>query len=182
MTPTNYIAAERSFKTLTQLKVGDKVKVIRTAKDRELGWSNSWNKTSMDKQVGKTLKVASGGFASEGSGIYCNDGYYYPFFCLEVLKTSAPDVQIKLESGSYTATIVGGVGSIKVGCQTLSPAMVDRLYKASMDARKGVAEVDKEPAITAKKKKAPKKVPAKKVPAKKAPAKKKAAARRSIFD
>ncbi len=62
------------------IKVGDHVKVTRTAGDFEAGWDNSWTR-EMDEQVMETLQVI---YIGKGkSGIELSDGYRYPFFVLE---------------------------------------------------------------------------------------------------
>lgn len=155
MTKSNYLAAENSFRTLTNLKVGDTVKVLRKCKNREHGWQNGWNETFMDDTVGKTFTVSK--FSTDGYGIYLSNMYYYPFFALQVMEQK--NVEIKISS-SYTATIYGGSGDMKVGCQEIPFALVEKLYKASVAARKPVTP-------TKEKKVATKKVSAKKTTSKK---------------
>jgi protein involved in polysaccharide export with SLBB domain len=67
------------------LKVGDKVRILRKAKDFEMGWATNWP-SSMDIYIGETGKV---------DDTYCNsilvltkDGikWHFPFFVLEKIE------------------------------------------------------------------------------------------------
>lgn len=64
------------------IKAGNTVKVLRIAKDFEMGWENVWEE-SMDDKVGNTDTV---NVIQEGDGFFLSDGYYYPFFVLEKIK------------------------------------------------------------------------------------------------
>ena len=73
---------------LSGLKVGDRVRITRTAKIHEGGWNNSWIK-EMDKYVGKEGIVLS--IASNTSGIEVDtvgelEGCQYPYFVLEKIE------------------------------------------------------------------------------------------------
>lgn len=63
------------------LKEGDKVVILRTAKDRENGWPNNWCDT-MNNKVGQMHTVDS---ASE-TGVRLSCGYQWPYFVLGVVK------------------------------------------------------------------------------------------------
>jgi len=67
------------------IQVGDTVKVLRKAKDYEMGWNNRWSDFMV---VGQTLKVAD--ISEDGiklAGNFANIARYrYPFFVLEVVK------------------------------------------------------------------------------------------------
>lgn len=68
---------------------GDFAKVIRSAKDHESGWGNSWT-TEMDRAIGGTFEVLG---SDDGNGVMLEDGMdnaSYPFFVLE--KTTGPAV------------------------------------------------------------------------------------------
>jgi hypothetical protein len=110
-----YIAAQKAWLEMTGLKVGDKVKVNRKAKDYEFGWNNGWW-TEMDNMVGEetTIKEVGDSFGlclkktayySSGSGI----AYYYPFFVLEPIQEepslSGSVVEVKVNGKTYKATI-----------------------------------------------------------------------------
>ena len=67
-----------------ELKVGDKVKILRKVVDYEDGWGTVWP-GSADTWVGKTGKIIEDG---EGSGFKVfleekNDCWYFPYFVLE---------------------------------------------------------------------------------------------------
>ena len=67
-----------------KFKVGDKVKVLRKAKDHEGDWVDTWN-ADMDTSVGKTLEVIN---INKGLHEYeLRDGlvnFGYPEFILEL--------------------------------------------------------------------------------------------------
>ena len=67
-----------------ELKIGDKVKVLRIAETKENGWWTSWNNLAMDKYVGQILTYQQD---LGGIGFRCKsqDGecYNYPYFVLE---------------------------------------------------------------------------------------------------
>ena len=66
------------------LKVGDKVKVTRAAKDFEKGWSDFWISPDMDKFIGKivTISKINGTFGIN----FKETDYNFPFFVLEKVK------------------------------------------------------------------------------------------------
>lgn len=80
------------------LQVGDKVRVIRPAHDRELGWSNSWNGDGgMDDSIGE-IGIIMGLWGGTGTGVQISfpnapeaSGFGYPFFILELVEP-APEV------------------------------------------------------------------------------------------
>lgn len=61
------------------IKVGNKVKVLRKARDYTRGWSTCWV-PDMDKSVGKVLRVT---VKRDERGLELSDGYWYPFFVLK---------------------------------------------------------------------------------------------------
>lgn len=75
--------AYREMEKASGIKEGDTVKVLRTAKNSEMGWRNSWT-SHMTRTVGKTLTVESIGVGN--SGIWLEGSCNYPFFVLEVVK------------------------------------------------------------------------------------------------
>lgn len=63
------------------LKIRDKVKVTRSAKDHEKGWMNTWE-FQMHDYIGKTFKI----FDIGTYGIVFEEqeyGYRFPYFVLE---------------------------------------------------------------------------------------------------
>ena len=69
------------------LKVGDWVKVIRTAKDFENDWVTAWCK-SMNDYVGKIFQIHD--ICHKGI-LFKEDGYKFPYFVLE--KTEKPETK-----------------------------------------------------------------------------------------
>jgi hypothetical protein len=76
------------------IEVGDTVKVLREAKNYEMGWSYVWVIT-MNEFIGNELKVIS---LDNVAGIQLSNDYYFPFF---VLKLTRKAKKINL-NGSYT--------------------------------------------------------------------------------
>ena len=79
------------------IEVGDTVKVLRKAKDNEMGWKDLWN-FKMDSIVGEEAKVES----LDGNGIYLhfNDTHkrwWFPFFVLEIVKKKSKKKTVTLE-------------------------------------------------------------------------------------
>jgi hypothetical protein len=71
------------------IEVGDIVKVLRIAKDYEMGWSSFWKK-GMDGYVGKTFTVSR---IRPGNGIFTSHGsWWFPFFVLELV-SKKPEVK-----------------------------------------------------------------------------------------
>jgi hypothetical protein len=104
------------------IEVGDTVKVLRKAKDYEMGWSNSWV-GCMDVLVGETFKVKFSG----GGGVQLSNDYCVPFFVLELVSKSPKVVKVKLNE-NHTAEV--SKDGIKVGCQTFPIGIVEELEKA----------------------------------------------------
>ena len=75
------IAVPKTYAELQEesgLKVGDWVKVIRTAKDFENDWVTAWCK-SMDDYVGKVFQIHD--ICHKGI-LFKEDGYKFPYFVL----------------------------------------------------------------------------------------------------
>jgi len=73
---------KKAFKVLgkeSNIKKGDTVKVLRTAKNYEMGWNDSW-RWEMNEYVNKEFKVAE---ILKGS-VRLND-FWFPFFVLEII-------------------------------------------------------------------------------------------------
>lgn len=78
---SSYIEGQKAFIRKYKLKVGSKVKVIRSAESRTDGWHNSWV-SEMTDTIGKVLTIGSVNENSD-SGIYLSEiGCSYPFFVL----------------------------------------------------------------------------------------------------
>lgn len=125
---TVYKACQAAFVKATNLKVGDTVKVLRTAKTDEFGWDNAWV-SSMNACVGKQFTV----YSVDGDGIGLDDGSHcsYPFFVLEKQKSNPMPTPIPLNSsGGYKASF-NADRSINVGCQKISFETLERIYTAA---------------------------------------------------
>ena len=68
--------------------VGDTVRVLRKAQDKEMGWGTVWA-SPMDKSIGQTLIVGSI-YGRRGFGCI-PDGYVFPFFVLELIRKAEPE-------------------------------------------------------------------------------------------
>ena len=80
----DYAAAQREFVRFHDLKVGDKVKILRTSTQGELGWQAGWH-PDMNDRVGETLpmrRITPDGIVVIGNGA----SWKYPFFVLEKIK------------------------------------------------------------------------------------------------
>jgi hypothetical protein len=96
---------------LSGLKVGDKVKILRSYKEDEMGAYCCFT-PSMREEVGQEGVIT----AIFSRGVKVN-GWLWPFFVLE--KLEEPPVEVKLNS-EYTAIVAGDRETVKVGCQTFS--------------------------------------------------------------
>ena len=65
-------------------KVGDKVRVTRIAEDVEDGWGACWA-TGMDQTVNQVFKINMDG---REDGFFLSNGFYYPYFVLELASKS----------------------------------------------------------------------------------------------
>jgi hypothetical protein len=67
------------------IKVGDKVKVLRRAENYEGGWGTFWSLSEQDKTIGKVYEIEHVGTYSVAlrmrKGMLC-----YPYFVLELVK------------------------------------------------------------------------------------------------
>jgi hypothetical protein len=85
--PRKFNYADRQEKS--GFKVGDMVKVLRTAKDYERGWGTCWLSPSMDVAVNRVFTITEINYehgmrlVSFGSGYENASGFWYPFFILK---------------------------------------------------------------------------------------------------
>ncbi len=80
---TKYVEAQKKFIKTTNLKVGDKVKIVRKSFDHELGWDNKWC-SDMNDTIGKIGVVREIMLISGISISILGDGCWnFPFFVLE---------------------------------------------------------------------------------------------------
>ena len=64
------------------IKVGDKVKIVRSAMSYEYGWENVWI-SIMDKYIGKVFTIEPESYTGN-RGIMLGDAkHYFPWFVLE---------------------------------------------------------------------------------------------------
>jgi len=70
--------AYRTMQAASGIKVGDRVRVLRRAGDREMGWFNYWN-SHMDDTIGKEYTVTE--VRPRTIGLSCD--WFFPFFVLE---------------------------------------------------------------------------------------------------
>lgn len=84
-----------AFHQDSQLKVGDRVMVMRKAKDQELGWGVDWVPV-MDKLVGKIGKITAD-FAVNGWEVsidnMTDDTFLFPTFVLQKVADKQPSLQ-----------------------------------------------------------------------------------------
>lgn len=105
------------------IEPGDRVKVLRKANSREMGWSNSWV-CKMDAAVGREYQVSR----VTGSGVElsdCGANLSFPFFVLE--KVGPPPIKI----GEHTVQFYDG--HIRVGCQTVDNSVVRDIVERLQD-------------------------------------------------
>lgn len=84
---------------LVKFKVGDKVKLLRSAKAGENGWQNGWN-VSMDKAIGKigTVTMVDTRLAHDINVKFPEVGivFGYPDFALEKVEIESPSTTVAL--------------------------------------------------------------------------------------
>jgi len=101
------------------LKVGDKVKVLRTANDQEDGWHNSWT-TYMDKAVGNIYKIVDD---NGKDGFELNLGNRcFPYFVLELQPATQP---------AFSGVQITGVYPTPTGTPALKPCVKSEWYPAA---------------------------------------------------
>lgn len=78
-----YNKLEEGWLTLSGLSygIGDKVKIVNKAERNDFGWNNSW--TGAMAEIGEEQTIRNFNFLERSNGITLEDGYSYPFFCLE---------------------------------------------------------------------------------------------------
>jgi hypothetical protein len=90
MTSDDYLKAHRA----SGIEVGDKVRVLRSAKHYEQGWENCWDEFGMDNAVGGIFEVLSDNngmgfmlsYRSEPNDLYRKTVFNFPWFVLEVIE------------------------------------------------------------------------------------------------
>lgn len=113
-------AAYAAMQANSGIEVGDTVRVLRVAADKEYGWGNVWD-NDMDKTVGRTMKVKS---LDATGGVELDNGFGYPVHVLALVKKAKPafkPVTVKLNK-DYAAVI--GEKQVQVGCQSFTHATI----------------------------------------------------------
>lgn len=88
-----YIVMQKEFKK--KVPVGSKVKVLRKAKDFELGWDNVWVK-EMDSTVNNVYEVLKYNDYGVLLSINTRERLYYPFFVLKLIKLRKKNINLNL--------------------------------------------------------------------------------------
>lgn len=85
----SYQSEQDAFVRRCNIKVGSKVKVIRTALSGERGWPNTWVSPEMNEAVGQTGFVSyideegASGISVRFEPANAVSGCYFPFFVLK---------------------------------------------------------------------------------------------------
>ena len=90
-----YAERQDEWVETNNIKIGDKVRVTRTATDHENGWSNIWSCSEMDKAVNKVYEIVD---INGRNGIRLNIGDYccwFPYFVLEKVE------ELKFKVGDF---------------------------------------------------------------------------------
>lgn len=127
-----YNAAAAAFITLTNLKVGDKVKVLYKAESYQWGWDAVWN----DREYGYHTKMSDFiGEESTVTEIYRNmiqlsigmDRFYFPFYVIQPILPVLPDPIYLNEDEDYQAKFEAN-GDIKVGSIDIPFDVLENIY------------------------------------------------------
>ncbi len=109
-----YYELQKIMVELMGLKVGSTVEVIREVKENEMGWEGE----EIDSK-GETYQVEE--ICPNNSGIYLEDGYWYPIFALKMCANSF------ILNDDYTAVVLED-GDIEVGCVAISFETLEKIY------------------------------------------------------
>jgi hypothetical protein len=82
-----YLERQNEWIAQHDLKVGDKVKVLRKAEDYEDGWPTYWGGQTHTMSIGKAYFIQE---ISLEYGIILDNGWGYPYFVLKPLKEQPP--------------------------------------------------------------------------------------------
>jgi hypothetical protein len=108
------------------ISTGDTVKVLRTARDNEMGWSEFWV-PPMNDLVGKSF-VVNDVHPKQGFRIFHgSSNYWLPFFVLELISKKPTTISVVLNN-SHTAEC--SKEGIKVGCQNFKWDIIEKLSEA----------------------------------------------------
>lgn len=135
-TPINTATSDDylAFHNASGLKVGDSVRVVRKAEDREMGWSDIWS-GHMDDFVDRTYKI-TGDAASYGWEL--DNNWTFPTFVLQkVDSTPAP------QPAPATEEIVINKDSAVVNGKVLTKKEIGKLYYRVVRGGKSVKKSEK---------------------------------------
>jgi hypothetical protein len=123
----------KALQSVSPIKVGDLVRVLRKASDSELGWDTVWE-SDMDSMVGKVHEVFE--INKEfGIRLGANPGYWFPWFVLEVLEVPEgspfPPIHIGLQPVIFQRE------KISFGGRQVSNDDVIKLYRIMTALRSG---------------------------------------------
>ena len=112
-----YIELEKRWIELTGLQQGDAVKVIRKASHHEMGWNDIWIERYMFENEIHSFQ----GPVSDGKGIKLSNGFCYPYFVLEPVKTTKESIMRFTDphNGNTRSAVITEDG-IKCGCIDLA--------------------------------------------------------------
>ena len=130
-----YLAAQKAWVALVDLKVGDKVKLNRVATTHELGWDAYWV-SDMDKALGQEVEFMG---IENANGIQLRfmngsseDSARFPFFILDKIIPKLPD-PIKISS-EYSIEFRDDK-SIEVGCQKIPFTLLEKIYETAKSVK-----------------------------------------------
>ncbi len=102
--------AYRVMQKASGIEVGDKVKVLRTAKRGEMGWYGLCDNTRMQKlNLGQILKVAN--IADTGEcyielEFYNGGTTFIPFFTLEIIEKAKQEKMVTIDGKEYSESTI----------------------------------------------------------------------------
>jgi hypothetical protein len=128
---SQYNTAAAAWLALTNLKVGDKVRVLYKVEQGHFGWDAVWNdklgyqELIMSEFIGKEATV--GKIWNNMIQVTLDDSsFYFPFFVLEVLRNTPEPIYLN-DAKDYQATFEIS-GDIKVGRIPISFATLEDIY------------------------------------------------------
>jgi len=122
MTTSDYLKAHKA----SGFEIGDKVKVLRSAKNGEQGWNNIWN-PRMDDYVGHTFTVTAD-YDSVGFGL-TEGPFTFPWFVLELIeKKQENPIKIDFDTGCLDREVVEQAANSIANKKSLPEEVFDSSY------------------------------------------------------
>lgn len=90
----SYEERQKEWIAANNIKLGDKVRILRKARDHENGWLNRWGGLEMDREVGKIGRVTS--IFSDIRVDTDTNWFFYPYFVLEKVEDEPEYVPLDL--------------------------------------------------------------------------------------